>query len=230
MLSTENLHDVLCQAGVLAGGIPCEKFLPNEKGRKLADLVFPDYGLLVEVKSITADRGNSPRLTAVLSEMYNAYVVRGEVDPIEGRQTVLLKDLPPQLAWEFLQEIGPRVRHEIKVANRQIRETAERLKWSDSMGVVLIVTPAHFWLHARIVSDIVIRTLTKDSFRSINGAVVFDAWTLREGEPDRMLMAQPVSSPDRALPPIDLMERIAINFAALSEQLTGRSVVVVPVE
>jgi hypothetical protein len=124
-----------------AGGERVENLLPQMPGRKRADVAFIAERTVIEIKSLTNDRGHDPGVKKALSRLIaeNGPAMGGPI--IFGDATVRLDKLPSKLATNAFRLLGNRVRREVTAANRQIKETIEDLGWEDAQGIALFIVP-----------------------------------------------------------------------------------------
>ena len=122
-----------------AGGRPIEAFVPSDYDGSIADILFADEDVIVEVKSLTTDRAKDASVIAEVKAMLAANRHLGAPDP-ETTVSFGLHDVPPIIAAKVLRIVGKRVQAEVKNANKQIRATKVMLDRPDALGVLAIVT------------------------------------------------------------------------------------------
>jgi hypothetical protein len=228
-MDAAELHAFVCRAAIAAGGVACEELLPPENGVRLADVAFLQEQTIVEVKAIATDRNELLEVRRKAGAIYKRWADRGLVPPRTGTTDVRMIDLPLQLATEINAVAGARVIREMAHANRQIRETAERLGFGDPRGLVIFVVPGHFAANGCMVTNSAIKGLVSQSFRSLNGGIVFEAWTI-DDRPSRLLEVTPFSSPGRELPDLRLVERICRCWFEQWSIEKKQNVVVIPLD
>jgi hypothetical protein len=72
------------------------------------------------------------------------------------------KNLPDKMQWELLRIYSEPVRRVIKKANRQIRDTKDRLKMSNAQGLVIIVNDGNYTLEPEHFGFAAHQSLTTD--------------------------------------------------------------------
>ena len=136
-----DFHAFAEQFLLAGGGTPVEELLPKTKGRKRADIAFPDARVVIEIKSIINDRTIDP---AVQEAMNKLLVEKGPAmggPIIFGTVNVEIASLPEKLARNAYRLLAQRVQKEVTTANRQLRETVEDMGWMDAQGILLIIAP-----------------------------------------------------------------------------------------
>ena len=161
-IDSKQLHDLLCQATIDSGGIQCEDFVKAQEGMRLADVLFPDDRLIVEVKSITTDRNDLRSSRQAAGRIYKQWADKGLVESLTGEFSIRIGELPKKLARALLAERGKRVRRELSNANAQIRDTAIQCGWGNSMGLVIFAIPAHFETNAEMTASIITDALSQE--------------------------------------------------------------------
>lgn len=135
-----NQHDLLVAVLRAAGGEDPAGLAPAGYRGKIADILFRDANVVVEVKSLTTDRAASPETSDAVGEMFRQHVHLG-APVIFGTVSVSLHDIPLPIAANTLRIGGKRVLDEAKAANRQIKATKTLLGRPDALGVLAIITP-----------------------------------------------------------------------------------------
>lgn len=127
---------VLCEAGAQ----PIEEVVPASYAGKIADVLFADDDVIVEVKSLTTDRAAAPSTAEAVGQMFSRSTHLG-APVIFGTVDVRLHDLDPRVAANTLRIAGRRVLDEAKAANAQIKATKAVLGRPNALGVIAIITP-----------------------------------------------------------------------------------------
>lgn len=135
-----NQHELMVSVLVDAGGVPAENVVPAGYKGKIADVLFAAEDVVVEVKSLTTDRANDPKISEVVGEMFSKNTHLG-APVIFGQVTIGLHDLAPPVATLALRILGRRVQDETKAANTQIKATKAVLGRPDAVGLVVLITP-----------------------------------------------------------------------------------------
>lgn len=169
MTQTSTQHDLMVRVLVAAGGQQIERLTPPGYQGSIADILFVDENVIVEVKSLTTDRATDESVIAEVKAMLAANRDLGAPDP-ETTTRFGLHDVPPIIAAKVLRIIGRRVQAEVKNANKQIRATKVMLGRPDALGVLAIVTQP-FTLDRMSVIWLTGDRLRNGSFSNVN--VVF---------------------------------------------------------
>lgn len=148
-------HGFIASVFEAAGGEPVDALVPVGYTGKRADILFRTGGIIAEIKSLTSDRRNHPKVGEKLGEM----LARDPAGPvIFGEVTIGLHDLPDHLASRALREVGDRVRKEVSSAGKQIEATRTILDMPEAYGLLVFVSPPDRIGHqsiAWLVNDIV---------------------------------------------------------------------------
>jgi len=158
-----------------AGGEHVENLLPAVEGRKRADIAFAGERVIVEVKSLTNDRGNDPAVQETMNRLIveDGPALGGPI--IFGQASVRLDKLPDKLARQAFRLLGNRVRREVGSANRQIRETVEDLRWGTGQGVVLFIVPP-MKINLHLIGWAVFDAIRGGANSSINSLVMVECY------------------------------------------------------
>lgn len=130
------LERVLCEAG----GQPVAPLAPTGYTGKIADILFADDDVIVEIKSLTTDRAADPAVGEAVGEMFARSTHLG-APVIFGTMTIGLHDLDPRVAANALRILGKRVQAEAKAANMQLKATKAALGRHKALGVIALVSP-----------------------------------------------------------------------------------------
>lgn len=135
-----NQHDLMVRVLIEAGGQAVESVVPSGYKGRVADVLFAEDNVIVEVKSITTDRANDPQVGQAVGEMFAKSTHLG-APVIFGTVAVNLHDLDPRVAANTLRIIGRRVQDVTKTANDQLKKTKLALNRPGAIGVVALITP-----------------------------------------------------------------------------------------
>jgi hypothetical protein len=135
-----NQHDLMVQVLIEAGGRAAESAVPRGYKGRVADVLFGEDDVIVEVKSLTTDRANDPEVGQAVGEMFAKSTHLGAPVILET-VAVNLHDLDPRVAANTLRIVGQRVRNATKSANDQIKKTKVALDRPNALGVLMLVTP-----------------------------------------------------------------------------------------
>lgn len=135
-----NQHDLMIRVLIEAGGQAAESAVPNGYKGRVADVLFAEDDVIVEVKSLTTDRANDPEVGQAVGEMFAKSTHLG-APVVFGTVAVNLHDLDPRVAANTLRIVGQRVQNATKSANNQIKKTKSALDRPNALGVVVLITP-----------------------------------------------------------------------------------------
>lgn len=133
-------HELITKVMCEAGGSHAEDSLPAGYIGKRADAVFASDNLIAEVKSLTSDRRQDPRVATKLGEVMERNAAFGG-PVVFGTVNVRLHDLPKPIAEQALRVVGARVRKEVTSARGQIAATRAVLNMPDAYGLIVFVSP-----------------------------------------------------------------------------------------
>jgi hypothetical protein len=150
-MRVEDLHDEFCSALQGCGGESPEKHLPTNYSGSKADALFLPERTIVEVKSLCTDRVEAAEVEGVVERLFGEWQSNGGPIPF-GRVSFEVAEVAEPYRSELLDFYGKRVKRELGNANRQIRETASALGWTESFGLVVFLTPASFRAHVGVIS------------------------------------------------------------------------------
>ncbi|GGB87937.1 hypothetical protein GCM10011494_02850 [Novosphingobium endophyticum] len=222
--SPDELHDLMCTSLCRAGGRPCEQLISGHSGR-VADIAFPDDQIVIEVKSITTDRGNDRAVQIRAGEILNEWAAKGAAPVLFGRKKVWLPDLQWDVARDLLKNLGNRVRREVAHANAQVRSTATALGFDQPRGLCVFVTPGNFAVGAKELREIVAHSVKPGEYRSLNAFLFVESWT-EPGPPTKRLEVRPASRETMPGLPEGFMQRIMLPWFAMVSARVGEPVTV----
>lgn len=107
---------------------------------KIADMIFAEDDVIVEIKSLTTDRAADPAVGTAVGEMFARGTHLG-APVIFGTVTIGLHDLPVKVAANTLRIIGRRIQTETKAANKQLKASKVVLGRQKALGLVALITP-----------------------------------------------------------------------------------------
>ena len=133
-------HDLMVRVLIEAGGQAAESAMPVGYEGRVADVLFAEDDVVVEVKSLTTDRASDPEVGQAVGEMFARSTHLG-APVVFGTVSVKLHDLDPRVAANTLRIVGQGVRNATKSANDQIKKTKAALDRPNAFGVVVLITP-----------------------------------------------------------------------------------------
>lgn len=226
MLKVDKLHDAGVLAAAFAGAVLCDDLFIPISGKEVADAVFPEDEIVVEVKSITKDRKDETETRKQLTKIVNKWAERGVGDRLVAPWTAQLGDFPPQVRNEIFSYLGRRIAKSLEKADDQIAATMNDLWYENATGLVVVVSPRRFGLDFETVTAVCHRELKKGKLPSINAVIVLDAPTLGDVDPGGELKTIAISTPERQQPPLRPINGIRLNWYRVVEQVTGMKTVV----
>ncbi len=156
--------------------------LPEAPEGYTADYLFRKQGFVVELKSLTVDQTED--MNRKLTPKVEEWSRRNRQKPpgaVEGdKYIVAIKDMPPEIQDFWLRMLKGPVDTLIRDANRQIRDTKERMGLFAARGMVLIANESNLYHNhpdsfRRLVAEILRKRTQSGDLRypHVNGAVYF---------------------------------------------------------
>lgn len=139
----ENQHDLMVSVLLEAGGLDAEKLRPMGASGQIADVVFADSDLIVEVKSLETDRPSDPAIQRKVGEKLNSDSSQFGGPILFGTRQIDLTSLPEPTAWNILRIIGRNAQAAVDKANRQIKATKQVLNRPNALGCLALICPPH---------------------------------------------------------------------------------------
>lgn len=217
-----NQHDLLVDVLREAGGEDAASCAPAGYRGKIADILFREANVVVEVKSLTTDRAASSQTSDAVGEMFAKHVHLG-APVIFGTVSVSLHDLPSPIAANTLRIGGKRVLDEAKNANRQIKATKALLDRPDALGVLALITPP-FKLDRHSIVWLIGDAIRGGRCSGIDELLLIET---RLGSPqggagNSFLSRHTREGGDRAMQP-DLVQAIGTAWGAVTGQPQGQA-------
>jgi hypothetical protein len=188
----------------LVGGQPTTEILGENPDFENADYVFPQDGVIAELKCLTEDKGTSRVLQEKASLLYRECLESGKAPVVVfGTVRLTTKGFPEDFTQKILELYRRPIHSRIRKANRQIRETKAAMGWEQHRGLLLLVNDGHTFLDPSHILWLVDRTLSTNSFKSIDTVVVFTVNLLARSPGSSIDYAvwMPISrSPERECP------------------------------
>jgi hypothetical protein len=198
------------------GGVVSDDARDSHKPKN-ADYWFPPHGVVVELKSLSADLLKSQDWNEHVAELYASWVSRGIVPPApEGTKLRLnLQSIPRECAVDVLNYIRRRLERHVEEANAQIKATKVTLGLRDATGLLLIANEGDYGAKLSAVMNSLARCLRVEC-TSINSVIYFSV-NMRVAVPNRaenaMFWADP-DIPGREPVPRDFRQRLREAFFA----------------
>jgi hypothetical protein len=138
-----------------------------------ADYFFPEDNIIAELKCLEQDKFNDPRTQEKLGRLWIKWRQRGDVS---GRipEIIHSKNLPDRCQKDMYRVYSNPIRHRIKKANRQIRETKKAMNLPDARGLLLIANDGNLALDPAAMVHILFESV-RNNFSEIDNFVFFTA-------------------------------------------------------
>lgn len=201
----EEFHEAMRSIG---GRRPAE--IDATAGQTLnADIVFKNENIIIEVKTLMSDPTERDDHLEKISAIYNRWVGRPGVPIVYGRRALNSKDLPPEMAIEFLRTLADPIRAAVTKANRQIRAVKTTLDMPDAHGVLLLCNAGATTLTPEVILNAVHHALGK-RHGSINSLIFLTHGVPAQvrGVPEPVEIFMPASREGHARLPEDFATRI----------------------
>lgn len=155
-----------------------------------ADYLFRDENTVAELKCMDKDKQSDGKFVAKILELRNDWVRRGLVPPPlpgkEGEVHLNSAAMPEECLLQVLDEMKKRLRRLVEKANKQIRQTQNRLA-PQAKGLMLLANDGDNIFEVDVVLYLLNRLFQTGRYRGINTVVYFAA-------------NRPGSAPDLPLP------------------------------
>jgi len=174
-MKTEDLHDEMCAALESIGGIPPEHIRADADGSRKCDIVFLNRNVLVEVKTLTSDRGTIQSVKEKNGRLLHKWAVRGRAPIAFGTVNIKLAELEKPVAEDILMNVGQRVRDDLTSADKQISATKRHLGLDDVHGLIIFVVPAHFRTNNGLIYTVATRHLERRPCAAIDTVMIIPA-------------------------------------------------------
>lgn len=149
-----NIDEEFYEAMRSIGGKRPAEIDPNASNALNADVVLPDDGVILEVKTLMSDPSERSEHIEKVSAIYRKWIGRPGVPIVFGQVAINTSDVPEALAFELLRTLAGPIRTGVTKANKQIRELKRSLGMPEAHGVLVLcnagattLTP-HFVMHA----------------------------------------------------------------------------------
>lgn len=192
-----------------------------------ADYLFPEHKTVAELKILSVDQMREPNIRDKMSQIYREAVDNGETDVIVYGEATVSSD---RLSAEYARRIGEVYRAPVqgivKKANRQIRQTREKLGLRGHSGLLILVNDNHVALEPQHVDWIMRETLRNRNYSSIGSVLYFTA-NLKARHPnlDTDLLVW-IESHRPSLDPCDegLLKELRSTWLRRMSELTGEPI------
>jgi hypothetical protein len=187
--------------------------LPEAPDGHTADYLFPKHNIIAELKSLTVDQTEdmNQKLTPAVMEWIKKSG-RKPVGVVGGDKYVVeIKDMPPEIQDVWLKWLKAPADILIRDANRQIRDTKERLRLLSAKGLILIANEANVYHnHPEDYKRLIVEILRKRTpqgdlrFPHIHAAVYFSVKDVKSRDQGMYFWAnlQMRQTPDEDMTPM----------------------------
>jgi hypothetical protein len=167
--------------------------LPKAPSGYTADYLFAKYEVIAELKSLLDD--TSAEINAKVTKIVEEWCKKTGQRPagrFEGDLFILeLKHMPAEIADKWAKILLDSVEHNVRAANKQIRETKLRENMPNAKGVILISNPANTYFsdpesYERLLVEILRKKDNTGNLRypHIHGGVYFSTNNVRTPDKD----------------------------------------------
>ncbi|MBT8109648.1 MAG: hypothetical protein KJO27_02875 [Gammaproteobacteria bacterium] len=171
-----------CVAGI--GGQLVREIIGSSPNFSNADYLFAEHDTVAELKILSVDQMRKPNIRDKMSEIYREAMDRGKSDVIVYGEAKVSSD---HLSAEYARKIGEvyraPVQGVVKKANKQIRQTKEKLGLPRHSGLLILVNDNHIALEPQHVDWMMRETLKNRNYSSIGSVLYFTA-NLKARHPD----------------------------------------------
>jgi hypothetical protein len=222
-IDTESLMDDAVRA---AGGQCVREVIGANPSFDNADYLFANDDVVAELKSLEKDFLTDPTVKEKLHKLYNRWIDEGiNVPAILGEAILYTDQLPIQCAREIVAIFKDRIEGTVlRKANRQIRETKERLNQPNAVGLLLVSNEGNFAFDPAMLAHVLHHSL-RLKFSSIEHVVLFSA-TLGLGDPSPTSTQPPFISirfTDRRQPSDAFLSRLGTCWYEALGAATGQT-------
>jgi hypothetical protein len=119
--------------------------LPEAPEGHTADYLFRKQKIIAELKTMTVDQtvDADRKLTPYVEQWAKKHNRMPEGIQVGGKYVVEIKNMPPEIQAVWMKMLKTPAEDLIKQANRQIRDTKERLSMPKAKGMILIANEAN---------------------------------------------------------------------------------------
>ena len=204
------------------GGVVLRDEIDKSPTFSNADYVLHDQKIIAELKCLEVNKLDDPlymgKIDAVWQKWRKSGLVTGDTP-----ENILLNELPQPCAQELVSLTSLPLKGVVKKANRQIRETKEKLNLQSYKGLLLLANDGNFALPPNTLYQLLGGVLN-NSFTSINCFVLFSVNMIAQVPgvdiPCRVWMPSFRSEAESI--PSDVMDSIRNGWFAFYEKVTGQ--------
>lgn len=152
----------------MGGVVTDDALMGRANNPKNADFVFPDDGIVAELKCLEVDWADE--LAAHAPKCTEDWIQRGKLKRIAG--TVNLPDLPPALVREIVKPFRDRVQRNVLVeANKQIKQTRKDVGRPTDKGLLVVVNDGNRALAPDMMAHLLMPLLNAGLYSAINTVI-----------------------------------------------------------
>ena len=158
------------------GGQLVRDIIGNSPNFSNADYLFAEHETVAELKILSVDQMRKPNIRDKMSEIYREAMDRGETDVIVYGEARVSSD---HLSAKYARNVGEvyrtPVQGVVKKANKQIRQTKEKLGLPGYSGLLILVNDNHIALEPQHLDWVMRETLKNRNYSSIGSILYFTA-------------------------------------------------------
>jgi len=173
-----SVEDALARVVRRVGGSLVSDLLPTDENlEENADFVFPQYGVIGELKRLEKDQGDDPGMAAKRNLLYRKWLTerRPGVPIVYGRALLELRKLPSDCQNEMISLYREPIARRIRKANRQIRTTKKTLQMEDAIGLLFLAQDGDYSIGPEAVFNLAYRCMKGGEYRAIDDIICFNA-------------------------------------------------------
>ena len=155
------------------GGQVVSDLLGPSPNHPNADYFFPSVQVVAELKCLTDDKREDAGIQQKVQQLFDRWMEDGTIPVMYGDNIRIdSKSLPERCQREIYEAYKPPIQRRIIKANKQIKATAERLRLTQYVGLLLLVNDGNYALESSSILYQVWRVLG-NQFRHINNVLYF---------------------------------------------------------
>ena len=192
--------------------------LDEASDARAADYLFPKQNIIAELKTMTIDQTEdaSQKLTPYVEAWIKKNNRMPDGSQVNGKFVIEISKMPPDIQKVWLKMLKGPAEDLIKQANRQIRDTKERMSLPSAKGMILIANEANTYhnhpeSYRRLMAEILRkRTQTGElRFDHIHAGVYFSLGAVKSRDENMFFWEnlQMKRTPDEDLTPIVEFQR-----------------------
>jgi hypothetical protein len=154
-------ESIMDQTVLAVGGCCVRDLIGHNPSFDNADYLFQRDSIIAELKSLEKDFLGDPTVHEKMHVLYNRWVDDGKNVPLIYGEGILRTDeIPVECARELLSIFKDRLESGVlRKANRQIRETKEKLNYPDALGLLLLSNEGNFAFDPPMMAHILYHAL-----------------------------------------------------------------------